>query len=302
MKTGEFLRGTIRNMDVQKKIEGVTMKKNIKQFPFKPIRSALRNFVYFVMDFVDLLLGRRDMLTPPRRLALLAGGGDSQKIGEEFLRYFIELGSLKPNEKVLDIGSSIGRMAVPLTKYLDECGSYEGFDIVKEGVDWCKREISRRYPNFHFQLAEVFNKNYNPEGKYNAAEYTFPYKSNSFDFVFLTSVFTHMLPQEMENYISEIARVLRKEGRCLITFFLLNKESLKLIETKKSTLDLKYVFDEYRTIDKNTPEAAIAYEEQFIRGLYGKHGLNIKEPVYYGSWSGRKDFLSYQDIIIVTRG
>ena len=285
-----------------KKREAVTMKENIKLFPFKPISSALRNIVYFAMDSVDLLLGRRDMLTPPRRLALLAGGGDSQKIGEEFLRYFIELGSLKPNEKVLDIGSSIGRMAAPLTKYLDENGSYEGFDIVIEGVDWCKRKISPRYPNFHFQLADVFNKNYNPEGKYRAAEYRFPYKKESFDFVFLTSVFTHMLPHDIENYISEIARVLRKDGRCLITFFLLNKESLKHIETKKSTLDLKFVFDEYRTIDKDTPEAAIAYEEQFIRGFYDKYGLIIKEPTYYGSWSGRKEFLSYQDIIIATRG
>ena len=278
------------------------MKENVQQYLFTPISSALRNIVYFAMDSVDLLLGRRDMLTPPRRMAYLPGGGNSYKLGEEFLRYFIELGSLKPNETVLDVGSSIGRMAAPLTKYLDEGGSYEGFDIVKEGVEWCKRKISHRYPNFHFQLAEVFNKNYNPEGKYNAAEYRFPYKNNSFDFVFLTSVFTHMLPHDIENYISEIARVLRKDGRCLITFFLLNKESLKRIETKKSTLDLKFVFDEYRTIDKNTPEAAIAYEEQFIRGLYGKYGLNIQEPVYYGYWSGRKEFLSCQDIIIATRG
>lgn len=285
-----------------KKKEAVTMKENVQQYLFTPISSALRNIVYFAMDSVDLLLGRRDMLTPPRRMAYLPGGGNSYKLGEEFLRYFIELGSLKPNETVLDVGSSIGRMAAPLTKYLDEGGSYEGFDIVKEGVEWCKRKISHRYPNFHFQLAEVFNKNYNPEGKYNAAEYRFPYKNNSFDFVFLTSVFTHMLPHDIENYISEIARVLRKDGRCLITFFLLNKESLKRIETKKSTLDLKFVFDEYRTIDKNTPEAAIAYEEQFIRGLYGKYGLNIQEPVYYGYWSGRKEFLSCQDIIIATRG
>jgi ubiquinone/menaquinone biosynthesis C-methylase UbiE len=278
------------------------MKKNIKQFPFKPIRSALRNFVYFAIDLVDLLLGRRDMLTPPRRLALLAGGGDYKKTGEEFLRYFIELGSLKPNETVLDVGCGIGRMAAPLTKYLDKNGSYEGFDIVNVGIDWCKSEISRRYPYFHFQLVDVFNKNYNLDGKYRAVEYRFPYKNESFDFVFLTSVFTHMLAHDIENYISEIVRVLRKDGRCLITFFLLNKESLKHIETKKSTLDLKFVSDEYRTVDKNTPEAAIAYEEQFIRGLCGKYGLIIKEPIYYGSWSGRKEILSYQDIIIATRG
>jgi ubiquinone/menaquinone biosynthesis C-methylase UbiE/peptidoglycan hydrolase CwlO-like protein len=279
----------------------IIMKKSVNQNLLIQTKLALRPFFYFAMDTVDLLLGRRDKLTPPRRMISI-GEGDFKKIGEEFLRYFIELGSLKPNETVLDVGCGIGRMAAPLTKYMDKNGSYEGFDIVKKDIDWCKKKISRRYYNFHFQLAHIYNKHYNPEGKYKAAEYTFPYKNKSYDFVFLTSVFTHMLPQEMENYISEIARVLKKDGRCLITFFLLNEESLKLIETKKSTLDFKYVFEEYHTIDKDTSEAAVAYEEQFIRRLCGKYGLKIKEPVYYGSWSGRKGFSSYQDIIIATRG
>ena len=49
MKTGEFLRGTIRNMGVQykNKIEDVTIKEFVKQYLFKPISSALRNIVYF---------------------------------------------------------------------------------------------------------------------------------------------------------------------------------------------------------------------------------------------------------------
>lgn len=243
---------------------------------------------------------RQDELTPAKG-EIFVGGGDFEKIGEEFLQYFIELGELKPNERVLDVGCGIGRMAIPLTKYLDKKGSYEGFDIVAKGINWCRKKITPKYPNFHFQLVDVLNKSYNPNGKYKASEYKFSYEDKSFDFIFLTSVFTHMLPQDMKNYFYEVTRVLKRSGRCLITFFLLNTESIKLIDEKLTTLDLKYNVEGYRTTNKNTPESAVAYDERFIRRLYEKYRLNIAEPIHYGSWCGRENFLSYQDIVIAVK-
>ena len=269
-----------------------------KSIPW-PIKWSARRPYYFVMDTIDLLLGRRDELAPPRRMGV--GGGDFRKQGEEGLKYFVELCGLKPDERVLDIGCGSGRMAFPLTGYLDKRGSYEGFDIVADEINWDRIKITAKYPNFHFQLADIYNKAYNPKGKYKASEYKFPFGNGSFDFIFLTSVFTHMLPQDMENYFSEIARVLKRDGRCLITFFLLNTESIRLIETKSSLLDFQYRFKRYWTIDKNAHEAAVAYDEKFIRGLYEKYGLSIAEPISYGSWCKRKKFLNYQDIVIAIK-
>jgi ubiquinone/menaquinone biosynthesis C-methylase UbiE len=261
------------------------LKNILRRFVPRPIKSIIR---------------RRDELSPPKR-KIFVGGPNFKEVGEEFLQYFIELGQLKTNEKVLDVGCGIGRMAVPLTKYLEKMGGYEGFDIVADGIDWCRKKITTRYSNFHFQLVDIYNKTYNPKGKYKASEYKFPYDNEFFDFAFLTSVFTHMLPQDMENYFCEIARVLKKRGRCLITFFLLNTESLKLIDTKLSTLNFRHDVGEFRTIDKNEPESAVAYDEKFIRKLYEKKRLNIAEPIRHGSWCGRKNFLSYQDIIIAVK-
>ncbi len=48
----------------------------------------------------------------------------------------------------------------PLAGYLTDAGSYRGFDVVPAGVDWCRRHISSRYPNFRFDLADLANTRY----------------------------------------------------------------------------------------------------------------------------------------------
>lgn len=244
---------------------------------------------------------------PPQELSSYVGGGDFVAVGNALLGQLQVLCNLKPDGSVLDVGCGIGRMAVPLTKYLDNEGRYEGFDTVKLGIDWCKSNIASRYPNFHFEWADIYNKTYNPSGKIHAGEYVFPYPDESFDLVFLTSVFTHMLPGDVKHYLTEIKRVLRSGGPCLATFFLLNSESLTHIEQGNSTLNFRNGNGIYRYEDEGAIEGAIAYEENYIRNLYESVGLRIREPVYRGSWCGRNSFpeyegkgitISYQDIVI----
>ncbi len=253
-----------------------------------------------VLDALDAALGRRNELTPPRRL-IFVGRGRFLEIGNEFTEYFKQLVDLKPNQRVLDVGCGIGRIAIPLTKYLSADGSYDGFDIVPQGIAWCREKISARYPNFRFQLADIRNSEYNPRGAKTAAEFRFPYEDRSFDFVFLTSVFTHMLPADVENYLSEMARVLRPGGRCLATWFLLNPESKALLADGRATVDFRHTIEGCLITDRDAPEAAVAYEEARVMEMYARAGLVIDPPVRYGSWCGRSDYLSFQDICIVRR-
>jgi ubiquinone/menaquinone biosynthesis C-methylase UbiE len=239
---------------------------------------------------------------PPPKLRAYVGGPDFfAEIGDEFVRYFTDLCDLQPGESVLDIGCGIGRMAIPLTRYMNNQGQYRGFDIVKSGIDWCNENITPKYPNFQFYHSNIFNDQYNPGGQIMASKYEFPFPDESFDFVFLTSVFTHMLPDDINHYSSEIARVLKSNGRSLITYFLLNNESVGLIRDKKSTLDFQYDFEFYKVVNKKCPEAAIAYVEPFIYECYRKNNFIVKQPIHYGSWCGRSKFLSYQDIVIASK-
>ena len=263
----------------------------------KLLRRALRKTEYL---YWQARFGRQRNLVPP--IELMHDGPQSYKEfkenGEEFLRHYLKLCGLRPHERMLDVGSGIGRKTLPLVTYLNEHGSYDGLELVKAGVDWCTAKYSTRYPNFKFHSIDVYNDLYNREGKYKASEYRFPFGDEQFDFVVLNSVFTHMIAKEIENYFEEIARVLKTGGRCLISFFLLNEESVRLIQEGKSTIDLRYQMGPARVASEEKPELAIGYDEDYVRQLYTKCGLQIREPISYGSWCGRTQYFSYQDQVL----
>jgi SAM-dependent methyltransferase len=225
---------------------------------------------------------------------------DFSAVGKRFLEWFVTHGGLLPDHRVLDIGCGCGRVAIPLSAYL-EGGSYSGIDIRRDGVDWCKQHLSPDHPNFSFQLADVYNRHYNPGGRHKAAEYVFPFDDNAFDFVCLISVFTHMLPAEMANYLAEVQRMLRPGGRCFITYFLWNSESSELVRSGRGAFDFRYDRGDWLTTDPDAPEVAVCYREDHVQEQYRRVGLLTKGKPLYGSWCGREQFLSGQDIIVAEK-
>src|SRR5437763_6209694 len=238
--------------------------------PYNYIRNKL---------FLSKLFGRYASLIPPLELMHdgPVGFEEFKTNGEEFFRYYTQLCDLKPHEKMLDVGSGIGRKTFLLTDYLNDEGSYEGLDIVKKGIDWCTERITRKYPRFKFQLIDVCNQHYNPTGRYKASEYRFPFADESFDFVVLGSVFTHMVIEDMEHYLCEVARVLKTGGRCLISFFLLDESSVTAMRADKSAVDLNISLDSCWLAEASDPAAVTGYEADFVLALYDKYNLEIKE-------------------------
>lgn len=251
-----------------------------------------------MLDGVDRLRGRSE-LTPPRRL-LVGDYSEFQRIGEEFKGYFIDLCGLEPDHAVLDVGCGPGRMAVPLMDYLSEGGRYEGFDVVPREIRWCQEHITPRRPNFRFQVADVRNRHYNPDGAVPAADFRFPYDDSTFDLVVLASVFTHMLEPEVERYLSEVARVLRPGGRCIVTYFLLSDESRQRIAAGESYFSFPAGNGAARFENPDDPEAVVAYDEAFARERHAANGLPI-ESVHGGYWCGRTEYLTWQDVVVAQR-
>ena len=110
-----------------------------------------------------------------------------------------------------------------------------------------------------------------------------------------------MLPADVQNYLKEIARVTKPGGKSLISWFVMNEESLKLVAAGESTQQFTHKGDGYMTVDPETPEIATGFAEEYLRGIYAGYGLKILEPIRPGSWCGRKNFLSYQDLIVAQK-
>jgi SAM-dependent methyltransferase len=254
-----------------------------------------------------------ELLPPPELLKIGGNTPDRfRRVGARWLSYVIELCGLEPDGSVLDLGSGTGRLAIPLTGYLGPNGRYVGLDVIAPAIAWCSENITPRYPNFLFGMADVFNHLFNPEGKTPASEYVIPFDDAEFDVVAILFVFNYILPDGVDRYLSEVSRVLKFGGKALATLPLLNEESRAHLERTASERHdpsgdpKKALFahdrGDHHISNVKRPEALVAHHEDVIVGLYEKHGLAVDSPIRYGNWPGRRDHdRTFLDLIVATQ-
>jgi SAM-dependent methyltransferase len=264
--------------------------------PFR-LRMGVGRVVFFPIDALARMRGGKPR---PPSIHKLVGQGDFEAIGAATVSQLIEVGGLRPDHSFLDIGCGIGRIALPLASYLLPSTPYAGFDIVPEFIDWCRENISGRHPNFRFELVDIANSEYNRGGQFDAASFRFAYPDDTFAFAYAGSVFTHLLPPGASNYIRETARVLQPGGTLVATFFLLNDESERLIDSGQAHMPLRAAGDGFRMLDAGNPEADVGLDEAQIQDVFGAAGLEI-QAIRYGSWCGRTDGFTYQDLVVARK-
>jgi SAM-dependent methyltransferase len=246
-------------------------------------------------DLLDTLSGRRDRLTPPRRLSLYVGHGDFRATGQEFLELFGTLANLEPQDRVLDIGCGIGRMARVLVPVLRPPGSYDGFDIAEPGIRWCQAHYRDSRAPFRFQHADLRNTVYNPAGREKPETYRFPYGDGSFDLAIATSVFTHLLPEAADRYLAEAARVLAPNGRLFATWFLTEDRQPPPAPFKPVPASAPAA-----VTDPAAPETAVAYPEPWVRERLDANGFELG-AIHSGSWRADREGVTLQDIVVARR-
>lgn len=267
----------------------------------RQLHRHLRHGRLALQDAVDRVRGRREEGIPPRRSRDFVGDGDFREIGREFVGYARDLAGLRSSDRVLEVGSGIGRIALPLTRELEGHGSYDGIEIVKRGVRWCEANITAQHPGFRFHHADIENRTYNRGGRIRAEEYSYPFPEGSFDLALLTSVFTHLLRATVEHYLAELARVLVPTGRLLATFYLLNDESEQLIREGRAAIAFPHRVGGAWAMDVEAPENAVAFEEEEMLEMLDRHGFELQRPIHYGSWCARPESVSHQDIVVAVR-
>jgi ubiquinone/menaquinone biosynthesis C-methylase UbiE len=250
-----------------------------------------------VVDRADRLVRRRRGLEhlPPFsvrvRSASIVGefGGQRWSVnGERLKQTLVEHMGLTPDRRVLEVGCGGGRQALALAGYLPP-GGYVGFDIDEQAIRAC--QASPALATFRFFAADVENEVYRPGGATKADAYRFPLDDDSFDLVFLASVFTHMLQDDCANYAREIMRVLAPGGTAAVSTYLRTPPVAGQAHTFDARAGGAYV--EYPEV----PTKLVAYElESFERWF---EGSEVKPLL--GRWrqDGSGQTGEWQDWVVV---
>lgn len=242
----------------------------------------------------------------PVDLMLLTGGGPEtfDAISRQHIHNIERFAGLKPDYSVLEIGCGIGRDAIPLTTRLSEEGTYLGVDIIAPSIDWCRENITSRFPHFSFVHFDVKDQLHNPAGTMSALDVSVPLPSGTVDLIILQSVFTHLLRPEIVHYLHEFRRLLKPAGLVYATMFMFDDAVLASARaTDLTAWSLTFdheVDDGCRINDPETPTGAVAYSAASLDQMLKETGLRLARPLLHGGWSGyHQDAVDGQEVAII---
>jgi SAM-dependent methyltransferase len=248
-------------------------------------------------------------LVPPLSRMAVEGIGVLEewfRWGEEWSMLLRVYGRLGLNSQVLEIGCGQGRVAFAI-RYIVSQGGYVGFDIDKDKIDTLERTFRPTHRNFEFYWADIRNSFYNPGGRVAATQFRFPSTDGSRDLVFAASVFTHMAPENTAHYFREARRVVKRDGRCVFSFFLLDNY-VRGRQRRPGFDNPRFEFDHhlagwgdgFATVEPSDPERMTAYRLSLVEQLATDAGLRLCEPPLPGYWSGAHDaWIGAQDLIVL---
>ncbi len=215
------------------------------------------------------------------------------------------------DQHLLDVGCGCGKTALALLRTIRPPGSYTGFDIQPKLIEFMTRLFVQLGVGDYFR-ADCFpvgNEFYRGAGRSARAEdFAFPYAADRFDCAFLSSVFTHMLSEAVMNYARNLARVVRAGGRILVSAFLLDNSPegdrggapwtdsprRRMLQEPTSTIDQGRL----KVLRPENPAYLVAYRLEFLTATFRELGCHLVSEPLWGSWSGRRDFFSYQDFLV----
>jgi len=252
--------------------------------------------LYTSLDRRHIRETKNTRLIPPEKYR--RGGKHSyaewaQVIGIFQTIIYLHLNKMEKN-LILDVGCGTGILAIACEPFLGKNGRYTGLDVNVQDIDFCRSH----YPSskFSFKHHNVNNPFYSPNQKNKKLEWNLD--NDTFDFVTALSVWTHLNEEDSLFYFKEINRVLKPNGKALITLFLLDdeyKKSLKGRSAEQSNFHMTsqklWIFDQpvygsdawFYPKWVDVPEHAIGVTNEGLNRLITDSNLRL-EKQYTGYW------------------
>lgn len=135
--------------------------------------------------------------------------------------------------KVLDVGCGVGRNLIPLAKM---GAKVTGVDIAPKMLDTCLNEVKKTKveENVGLKKADIIN---------------LPFEDGKFDLVVCTEVLFHLTDDVLPKAISELGRVLKKNGFCITTLNNHNCRAYRKVKNMTTQREDGYFFT-IRNLDK----------------------------------------------------
>ncbi len=162
--------------------------------------------LYEGKDYLDAYAEHTDLRVEEDFRA--AVGGNWERMGELQFDFLVKNG-LEPRHRMLDIGCGTLRAGRHFIRYLD-AGNYTGMDISAGAIEVARRLVldeglSEKRP----RLLVSTHKNLRFE----------EFEAESFDTLLAQSVFTHLMPEHIEECIRHIGRIMRADAPFFFTFY-----------------------------------------------------------------------------------
>lgn len=244
--------------------------------------NPLFKVVVDAFDLVPKLLCQELSAIPPNHMRIRVGVGSrifaNQVIyltgPKDFWMHAFHAGLCRLDSTVVDIGCGCGRYAHPLRDYRFKSerfsGKYFGIDIDEEMLDWCRKHYDSG--RFSFFRSNHSSKAYRGATNGNS-HYRIPLKDESADFVFSTSLFTHLLEEQLVNYCQESFRILKPGGHMAMACFSVDHPP----PTYGGRHTFRHRISNAYVESLEVPEAAVAYHEKFLLGVVREAGFRTAE-------------------------
>lgn len=236
--------------------------------------SRLFQTILNPLSSVGALLFPEFRQLPPAHLRARVGAGNSLLFNhanfmvsaywfwlDNFSRKLCDLQS-----SIMEIGCGCGKTFQHIHDIGEFTGSFVGIDIDSEMLTYCRKHFNR--PSFSFIQSNHQNSAYSERQTVGpSTPWHIPLSDECLDFVYSSSLFSHLFELEIMNYLCQSYRLLKPGGAVRMSFFCI--ESVE----KGNRWNFKHRKGNAYIESLKVPEAAVAFEKSIMESFFCKSGF-----------------------------